>query len=934
VSPTESYAEVPYDALPPIARTALFEQLSADAESTWVLCSGSRLAQHLQDAYGRWQIARGCEAWPTPTMLAPETLLRESAARSLRGRWRSGERGPALLSDAESDLIWRLVVAETSGEQTLLRPSEAAQLAAQAWRLCQDFQLSLPLPAATADVERFNVWAEAYRSRCERIGRVDAGAARAQQIAALAADARLPPQLVLAGFDAPPPWQRQVWSALQARGSRLLRLAEPQPTATPRAAVAADAAQELRACAQWVRDTALRAPDARIGVVVPDLGARRADLQRVFDQTLCPSLDSLNPGRAQRPYNISLGEALPQQGLVQCALQLLRLCVEGVDLAAAGSLLCSPYWGQRGSAEAVDAVDSERLQRAELDRRLREDGHLRVDLNVLLRVLPAPAGSGPLAQRLRALQAARAQAGRADPADWSERFSAWLDLAGWPGPRALDSIDYQAVQAWRELLGALGALGGVLGAVPASGALHQLQVLAQGRVFQPQTPPVRIQVLGALEAQGQVFDALWVLGLDDERWPPGGRPNPFIPFALQRQHGMPHASTAHELAWAERMTTRWRAAASEVVFSWAAMDGERPLAPSPLIREEAAAAVVLTAEGLNPAWSDQRAVVRIETRADAYAPAPRPEAAVPGGARLLGDQARCPFRAFATHRLGARALEQPGHGLSPIDRGELVHRSLETIWRQLRTQAELLALSDDAQAQQVGVAVDAELEWLQRIAPQRLGDGLRRLEAERLRTLLHGWLQLERERPPFTVELIEGSAVDAPEAAQGDAQLVRFGELLLRLRPDRVDRLEDGAQLVIDYKTGARRPLPWHDGRPEEPQLLIYALTRADTRAVAYGRLVQGQLGLDGIADDAERVPGIMGYTQISETREASSWDGLMGRWRGELETVADEVRRGLASVTPKHTRQSCRDCTLHALCRIHEVQPGAAFDDDPEALA
>jgi ATP-dependent helicase/nuclease subunit B len=30
-------------------------------------------------------------------------------------------------------------------------------------------------------------------------------------------------------------------------------------------------------------------------------------------------------------------------------------------------------------------------------------------------------------------------------------------------------------------------------------------------------------------------------------------------------------------------------------------------------------------------------------------------------------------------------------------------------------------------------------------------------------------------------------------------------------------------------------------------------------------------------------------------------------------------VRDGWAAVTPKHPRQSCRDCGLHALCRIRE---------------
>src|SRR3546814_5674012 len=65
--------------------------------------------------------------------------------------------------------------------------------------------------------------------------------------------------------------------------------------------------------------------------------------------------------------------------------------------------------------------------------------------------------------------------------------------------------------------------------------------------------------------------------------------------------------------------------------------------------------------------------------------------------------------------------------------------------------------------------------------------------------------------------------------------------------------------------------------------------------------------------------PGIAAYRDDRSTRDAASWDALLGRWRGELATLATEVRDGWAAVAPKHPRQSCRDCGLHAVCRIRE---------------
>ncbi|MES0873540.1 PD-(D/E)XK nuclease family protein [Sinimarinibacterium thermocellulolyticum] len=890
-------------------RAALFERLShADTADTLVLCVSPRLVQHLQTAYARWQAARGMRTWRTPAIHTAETWLQARA--DTLGVPEAQARG---LSAARTELLWRLIVHESREDFTILHEGAAARAAAQAWRLCADYELAPPLPASSPEIEAYNRWARQYQERCAKLGCRDAAQLRADTIAALATAPALPGTIVLAGFETILPWQQRMLAALRDRRCELLRLDAQAQTASVSAVCAPTAEQELLAAALWVAERARRTPDERIGVIVPDLHARRAELIRVFDQVLCPAFDTLSAGSAVRPYNLSLGEPLVHFGLVHCALLLLQLLAEGLDLPAAGALLCSPYWG---------AGETDATERAELDRRARAQGHLRLDLATLMQLARDRDRLRAALARLPRLSTLH----RADLPTWADRFSEALDAAGWPGPRTLDSAEFQALEAWRDLLAELGALEDVLGPVSASVALAQLRHLAGERIFQPQTPPLNIQVLGALEAQGLDFDALWVMGLDDESWPPAGRPNPFIPFDLQRRLGMPHASTMQELAWAERTTQNWRAAAGEVVFSWAASDGDRPLSPSPLIRDEAARAQRLPPTSGPQHWQAMRAAAELETLTDVYAPRPDPQLPLPGGTRLLADQATCPFRAFASHRLGAAALEEPGYGPNPIDRGLLAHRTLETLWRNWRHHGALAALDDAALDEAIAAAVDTELDRAAARAPQRFAPRMRSLEARRLRALLRTFLEIERERPPFSVEIIEGEPLDAETPGISERS---FGGLRLRLRPDRIDRLDDGRRLVIDYKTGAARKPPWRDGRPEEPQLLLYALTEPDIDGIAYARLRVGEVGFDGLAASDEIAPGIKPYERERDTRDAASWSALMGRWRGQLETVAEEIGRGLASVTPKHPRQSCRDCQLHALCRVRESAPWAAAADE-----
>src|SRR3546814_21185892 len=85
----------------------------------------------------------------------------------------------------------------------------------------------------------------------------------------------------------------------------------------------------------------------------------------------------------------------------------------------------------------------------------------------------------------------------------------------------------------------------------------------------------------------------------------------------------------------------------------------------------------LDVDGLPQSWQQSAARVDLEAVDDAHGPGPRGGAVLRGGTSVLGDQARCPFRGYALHRLAIRALETPAHGLQAYDRGNLVHDVLE-----------------------------------------------------------------------------------------------------------------------------------------------------------------------------------------------------------------------------------------------------------------
>src|SRR5690606_20189135 len=139
-------------------------------------------------------------------------------------------------------------------------------------------------------------------------------------------------------------------------------------------------------------------------------------------------------------------------------------------------------------------------------------------------------------------------------------------------------------------------------------------------------------------------------------------------------------------------------------------------------------------------------------------PLPASADPLPGAAGLLAAQAGCPLNAFARYRLGAEPLPVPTVGLDPLARGNLIHYSLEALWRDIDGRTALAELSAEERDQRLAAAVDTALaRFLRRaqLAARDLGERHLNLEKARIHQLLAEWLEWEVNRPEFTREALE-----------------------------------------------------------------------------------------------------------------------------------------------------------------------------------
>ncbi len=858
-----------------LASTALFERLASGAP-LHVLAANRRLVLTLNQAYGDWQRARGADVWPTPAIQTFEHWLDALGDQLIHaGDWPVEALPDAVLDSNEELPLWQQIIDQDDADQRLLSSADLAAKAADAHALLCEFTAPIPETLATEEYRRLLSWRSALQTHCRKRSWLTAAEWRAEQVRRVSANATLPAEIVLAGFDDLRPWLQTLLAAAQARGVRLWHWQDQQQAAGSQTLYRpADLLQEEALVARWCREQLRTNPEARLAVVMPSLNARKTALLRHLRAELEPANSYRFDDSPSPLVNLSLGEALADRPLVAIALRLLRLFAGHSEwpLSELSPLLLSPYVGEQ----------TERDNRARLDARLREHGMSPLRADTVLRLL-RDRGCPQLAERwsLALDQVRELRNRKLNLRDWSEPLRLLLEQLGWPGSRALNSAEFQTREAFWKALAALARCRVPEGAVNLGKAVGSLQQRCRQEVFQPQQPgTARVQLIGLLEAAAISADAIWVGDARDDLLPAPIQPNPLLPMAWQRANNLPRSSHQRESQFANQLMQRLTTTAPVIVWSCPQFDGERELRVSPFLHgmpESEIPAALLSAETAFHTLA-RHALEQVQ---DNQAPPLQADEPIRRNSQLLAVQAVQPQAAFVQYRLHANAVQPLPQARQSNERGTLVHRALATLWQGLQTSTALAQLTDDELIQRCEAAAAGALAEQAKELQQALPPRWRELEQQAVISVLREWLQFERQRStPFQVQQIEH-----------DAALTLAG-LELSLRMDRVDLLSDGNAVVMDYKTGSNwQTPPWQAERPHDVQLMLYALaTNAPLAAVVAARVRAGEPHFKGLNQEPEVLPlkpdALLKTTDLNQLRES---------WRVNLTVLAQEFVAGNA---------------------------------------
>ena len=856
-----------------------------------VVTPNERLAREYRSAYDQAQATSGVQAWPTLNCMS----LRQLLVREFTEQQDLGDNGKKIVSPA--NLLLRFQTAAPEGAEHL------TPIALQAWELVRRYNIDLAhLSMNSGRSKLFTDWALEVNKHIKTDEAVEADIAQllAQQ------ETSLSKPVLLIAFEHLTPAETVFLENLSANTGVQCLASEDQivpfTSFIPEALLSAPPpepaplmgfnsfAEELAAAACWSKRVQNEVPDSRIGVVIPSLVQDYAMVQRQFAVTLNPLSGSAIP-----KFDMSGGTGLSSQPVWLHASLLLDWCDQSADPNTIAKLADSPFlelpWCKTLNANWPNFL---RRNIAPQDLKRLDSAQEASRLIALLEQLPK----------------------RANIRTWISHIRELLKSANWPRLSNINSIQYQAAHSIFTQLDNLANLQSQT-QVSFRQALDFITFNLAQKPFAPQRQASPIQVLGLLETTGLSFSHLWICGMSASNFPSTSQLNPFIPRSVAEEFGLPRCNQDEELAFAQRTLGHWQSCGAELHFSYTQMENDSPQLPSKLVLDAIADDGSTHPTNATETSTNQpadyslrhplmiRQGANLELVEDALGTG-LTQPHIKGGTGILKNQANCPFKAYATSRLGLKQPRDAKDFLDALDRGNSLHKVLENLMR---------IYADSDAIKQISTA---EIEKQCRLVLKThrgLPKSFIENEVWRITDLVQQWLALETQRRPFKVSGIEQNFE------------LDLGGSTFSLKIDRVDQVDDH-EVIIDYKSNSNTVGGALSEPISDPQLPAYALLSGKVVGVYFASIKDQKVNVDGIADLSGNLvassskgfsiknPDGKNLNSADGPNTQVSWQEKVTQWKLELTELAQDIAMGKADVAP--SKGACEYCHLTSLCRIN----------------
>ncbi|MFH0788679.1 MAG: PD-(D/E)XK nuclease family protein [Pseudomonadota bacterium] len=862
-------------------------------EQTLILTSGGRLSRQLRHAFRLDRLKKGYRGWRPPRVLSLNAWIEEI----WRGSWPEG----SLASPLKILQLWEEAVQGTNLPEGLRADIQLYQVLDETFRA----KIRNKVPAFKADYATPLIsWREEVRRRFEALffeqKLIQPANLPIEVLPTLSTGAQLlPGKIFLVGFEFPAPIEVDLLKVLRERVGAIF--CSPRSIQDPvlSAVSLPNQEEEVIWLCEQVLSTAQQTPLHRIGIVVPNFSLYAPLFSGAFRELIGPSINEEGGS-----YNLSLGQPLFDQPLVQAGLLPLRFFLEGQPRSLLLSLLLSPYYKIWSPYRTELAQADFWWRKQSVDAGLKALLHGLLQNNFAGHSLLNPPGHS--LESLLGLLNLPQQSGL----EWVGSLSDCWKILGFPAITEPGEEGF-----FRHLQGILKVLADDLKPGPLDGAHFYAwlkTLLSQTMVNEPGYEQAGIQVLGLIEARGLAFDHLFLAGLSKGSLPQAVRTFPFL--TPEERRLVQGATLKSQFEFARSAFAHLKTASPKMTLTRPEEEKGDPLPPSPFwpALSEKQERNVWTVPGqawLRAEWLKQT-VRGMKNHPIAYPPEDPPLKPVPWPSTLsvtaLEALLSCPFKFFAGRLLGLTPLAEIVIGIAPPERGEVLHNILALITKTRRQQEislkepEPLSLLIDRCVQEVLKGRSHDPHW--QVEQKRLTG-----EGEGLGGLLGAWLEGELKR------LEEGWRWEKEEISFSRLSFPSWS-FSIQGRIDRIDSNEISEEVCCwDYKTG-RLPHPndlsKHFLAPQLPLYLMAVKTQPGLLEKGFKGFRAGYLGLKSEGEFVIQEP----------FKQTADWEVCLTDWEKE---VCEQGKRLMAGVFPADPKPrprgsdqgACTYCPYQGLC-------------------
>ncbi|MDA8561805.1 PD-(D/E)XK nuclease family protein [Gammaproteobacteria bacterium] len=869
----------------------IFENLNPN---TTIITPNHSLTTRLYEEYKLFQINKKKSFWLTIDILPYNSWLqrlwREISILEMNDQ-------QVILSSEQELTIWENIINIIGPNDFILKIRDAADLAKKAFGIINQWKINInnDYQSDTTDTITFQKWAIEFQKYCKKNNFLDQHSLPLSIITHVKSNTlKFQNEIILAGFTELTPIQKDLFAEYDKTYSKVKILDEINylnlTTNKKKSYISLnDTETEILTAARWAKNLSDSTNNKKIACVIPNIESNRDLVLNIFSEVL-----------PNKNFNISIGKNLIEYPVINAAIKILSSSKNKIEFKDLSFLLHSPFLGES---------EKELVQRSMYDSYLRSNNINYIYLTKLQESNTLKYCEY-LSRRLTNLSnLLEIQKNKFLPSQWADHSIEILNILGWPGEKSLSSEEHLVTKKFLDTLNEYKTFNTITGKICFEEALKQIEEIISKTIFQPQSSGSKIEILGILEASTLPFDHTWVIGLDDTSWPPPPKPNPFIPYTLQRKLQLPNSTAEKELSYSKKITSQLSNNTNNIIFSYPQKKENSEVRPSPLIKDFTK--ITLHKIYLPKFKKNIETIFNsqiFEYLTDENGATINSKEKISGGVSIIKRQSLCPFKSYSETRLHAYKLQTLTSGLRPQDKGNIIHSALEYIWQEIKDYSSLIALNESDARVIINKSIINSFKKFKLNTNER--KNYFSIEKTRLTELLLKWINKEKTRPKFEIISFETQ------------EKINLSNLCLNLRIDRIDKTVGGEYIIIDYKTGKHNYIKnWFSSRPEDPQLPLYCLINPDKiQAIAYGEINTTNISIHGISKDYINTDKIKKFDEVKYHNE-ESFTKLIQFWKQTFNTIAKEFLQGVSTVTPKNKIETCKFCDLKSLCRINQYQ-------------